>query len=154
MEKKRKEDWSEKKSFFFMAMVCAVFVIDRYTKLLSSLVEGCFVFCIKRSVNYGAAFSLLSDFAWVRVLLITIAVLVLFFTAFFYFQNKKFGHFYVGLTLLFAGTLSNLFDRVFYGYVVDFLTFSFLPVQAFNLADISNLVGVIILIYSLFENSS
>ncbi len=141
----------EIKLFFFIIIVCFVFVIDRYTKLLSNFISGCFILCIRQSINYGAAFNLFSVFGWTRVLLILIALIVLFFTAFLYFRTKEFNYFYIGLVLLFAGTLSNLFDRIYFGYVTDFLTFSFIPFPAFNIADISNLIGVIILIVFLLK---
>ncbi|UZE94228.1 MAG: signal peptidase II [Candidatus Pacearchaeota archaeon] len=141
----------EKKLFLFLITVFFIFALDRYTKLLSQFVSGCFIFCIKQSVNYGAAFSLLSGFEWTRILLIIVALLVLFFTAFFYFQDKNFNYFHIGLILLFAGTLSNLFDRIYFGYVTDFLTLSFIPIPAFNLADVSNVIGVVILIWTLIK---
>ncbi len=161
MPKKRTKTKSKKiktknnnvnKFFFFIAIVCFIFILDRYTKYLSSFIQACFIFCIKQSINYGAAFSLLNNFGWTRILLITIAVFVMFFAAFFYFQNKKFTLIDFGLSLLFAGTLSNVFDRIYYGYVIDFIGFAFWPAfPAFNLADIANLVGVIILIWAIIK---
>ena len=141
------ENLGELKLFFFIILTSFVFVLDRYTKLLSKFWKGCFIFCIDYSTNYGAAFNLLNGFGWTRAFLIFIAIGVLFFTAFFYFKSKDFNYFYIGLILLFAGTLANLFDRIYFGYVIDWITFNF-PFPAFNLADASNLTGVIILIWS------
>lgn len=50
--------------------------------------------------------------------------------------------------LVIAGALGNLYDRLRYGYVVDFLDFRVWPV--FNVADISISVGVGLIILSLF----
>ncbi len=157
--KERNRNWKGKKLFFFISLVIFVFILDRYTKLLSSLSSGLdncfFIFCIKPSVNYGAAFSLLSGFAWTRVFLIIIALFVLFFTAFVYFQKrlkfKKFNYLNLGLILLFAGTLCNLIDRIVYGFIIDFITFSFWNFPAFNLADVSNVAGVVLLIIFLIK---
>ena len=141
----------KEKLLLFLTFIATIFIIDRVTKLISQCFGGCFIFCIKYSTNYGAAFNLLSGFIWIRIFLTIIALFVLFFTAFFYFKIKKFTYVHTGLIFLFAGTLGNLVDRVFFGYVIDFLTFSFIPFPAFNLADISNLAGVIILIVYLLK---
>jgi len=142
---------NEKKFFFFITLTCFIFILDRYTKILSKFWDGCFIFCIRYSTNYGAAFNLLSGFKWTRIFLIFVAIMVMFFTAFFYFRNKDFNYFNIGLILLFAGTLANLFDRIYFGHVIDWLTFPF-PFPTFNLADVSNFFGAIILILSLLEN--
>lgn len=140
-----------KKTAFFLFLVLFIFILDRYTKFLSSFVQGCFVFCIKRSVNYGAAFGLLSQFVWAISLLVAVALIVMFLAAFFYFKIKKFNYMHIGLALLFVGTLCNFIDRLFLGYVVDFLTFSFMPVPAFNFADVANVIGALLLIISLIK---
>lgn len=54
----------------------------------------------------------------------------------------------IALTTIFSGAVGNLVDRIKHGYVVDFLQFhwqgkTFLPV--FNLADISILLGVVLM---------
>lgn len=49
-----------------------------------------------------------------------------------------------GLTLLIAGALGNLIDRLRLGYVVDFLDFHFWPV--FNVADIAVVIGAALLL--------
>ena len=139
------------KLFVAMALLFLIYAFDRYTKYISTLVSGCAFFCMKRSVNYGAAFNLLQGFEWTRILLIFVAVVVLILTAYFYFTVPRLRALHYGLIFLFAGTLCNMLDRLLYGYVVDWLSFSFLPVPAFNLADVSNVIGVIILIVVLLK---
>ena len=152
MPKATEKNNNWKKILFFISLVFAVFILDRYTKYISSFKEVCFILCIKQSKNFGAAFNLLSNFAWTRIFLIVIALIILFLTAFFYFKTKKLMLVNIGLALLFTGTLSNVFDRIFFGYVIDFITFSFFPrFPAFNIADISNLAGIIILIWALIK---
>ncbi|MGB9708263.1 MAG: signal peptidase II [Candidatus Pacearchaeota archaeon] len=139
------------KMFVAMALLFLIYALDRYTKYVSSLVSGCAFFCMKRSINYGAAFNLLQGFEWTRILLIFVTVIVLVLTAYFYCTVPRLKAFHYGLLFLFAGTLCNMIDRLLYGYVVDWLSFSFLPVPAFNIADISNVAGVIILIIVLLK---
>jgi len=140
------------KILIFLSITIIIFVLDRITKFLSSKTQDCFIFCISRSKNYGAAFSLFSQFTWTRLFLIIIALAVLFFAALFYFKTKKLTYLHIGLILLFAGTLGNMFDRLFLGYVIDFIKFSFyMRFPAFNLADVSNIAGVVLLIISLIR---
>lgn len=51
----------------------------------------------------------------------------------------------IGLWLILAGALSNLFDRLVYGYVVDFLRLW--PISYFNFADLLILAGAAWLIW-------
>lgn len=59
------------------------------------------------------------------------------------------------LSLILGGTLGNLFDRIVYGYVVDFLDFHFKDYHwpAFNIADAAITIGVIFVILSAFRSS-
>lgn len=62
----------------------------------------------------------------------------------------------IALTTILAGAVGNLVDRFNYGYVVDFIEFhiknTHLP--AFNLADGSILVGVLIMIVGTFRQEN
>ena len=51
----------------------------------------------------------------------------------------------LGMGLLIGGAIGNLIDRLKTGYVIDFIDFRVWPV--FNIADISIVVGVGIIIY-------
>lgn len=54
-----------------------------------------------------------------------------------------------GLSIVLAGAVGNLIDRIFYGYVLDFFEFRGFPV--FNVADACVTVGAtLIIIYVLF----
>ena len=55
----------------------------------------------------------------------------------------------LSLGLILAGAVGNLIDRVFLGYVIDFLDVGFWPV--FNIADSSISIGAVLLAYSLFK---
>lgn len=56
----------------------------------------------------------------------------------------------LALTTILGGALGNLIDRMRYGYVVDFLDFEMmgLKIPAFNVADLSILVGLLLMFYS------
>jgi len=85
------------------------------------------------------------------IVILVISILILIATPILFFKIKEILP-KISFILIFSGTLGNLIDRVFYGHVIDFLTFSFwqsFPV--FNFADVLNLAGVILLIITLFK---
>ena len=87
--------------------------------------------------NTGAAFGILQG---QRLLLILISIAVAIFII--YYLNN---HHYMELGLLLGGTVGNLIDRLFFGYVVDFIDIWIWP--SFNIADSFNTVAVILLIW-------
>ena len=53
--------------------------------------------------------------------------------------------------LLFSGAFANAVDRIFRGYVVDFIETSFIRFPVFNIADIAITLGtVFLMIYLIF----
>jgi signal peptidase II len=87
--------------------------------------------------NPGIAFGI--TFPLIPLLIIT--PLTLWF--FFYTQGQRTYHSSMGFALICAGALSNMLDRIFYQYVIDYLR---LITSMFNLADVYILVGVFILL--------
>lgn len=70
--------------------------------------------------------------------LIALAVLI-----FVLIKNRSKGKFLLmdGLFLVVLGGVSNLFDRIFLGYVIDFIRVFFLPFFTFNISDIMITTG-------------
>lgn len=93
--------------------------------------------------NRGAAFSILQDSRWVLVAvsLAAIAVMGRFFMKFKEFWAR------LPLTLLMAGAIGNLIDRIRQGFVVDFLHFYPFGYNfpVFNIADICVDAGAVFL---------
>jgi len=58
-------------------------------------------------------------------------------------ENRQSKSYSIALSLILAGALGNLVDRLFFGYVIDFLDFRIWPV--FNVADSAITVGAILL---------
>lgn len=94
--------------------------------------------------NTGAAFGILKN---QNLFLIIISILVI--SLIIYYLNKASEKDKLALTFIFAGTFGNLIDRVLHGFVIDFIDFHFWPV--FNIADSSNVVGALLLIYFYIE---
>lgn len=78
--------------------------------------------------------------------LIAGAVLLLFlFLCLNYAQQKKDFLSMTGISLIIFGGLSNLADRIIFGYVIDWIKIFILPFSVFNIADIMIISGAIIL---------
>ena len=98
--------------------------------------------------NSGTAFSMLSDRAPWLLIALTGALLV----ALIVYQLLRPGNSTperVGLWLLIGGGLGNLWDRLVYGRVIDFIRLDFVHFAVFNPADIFVCVGVALIALSL-----
>ena len=58
----------------------------------------------------------------------------------------------MSLSLIILGGLSNFFDRIYFGYVVDWVRVFFLPISIFNIADIMIISGILCLIFRLTKS--
>lgn len=80
------------------------------------------------------------------------AVIILLCFLFFRSWQKKDLFFMTGFSLVIFGGLSNLFDRIYFGYVVDWIRVFFLPISIFNIADIMIGGGILCLIFRLVKS--
>ena len=100
--------------------------------------------------NAGAAFSFLSDAAgWQRLLFIAIAAVA---SVWIVYLLRRYAHqrlFALALSLVLAGAIGNLIDRIRVGAVIDFLDFHALGYHwpAFNVADSAITCGAALLIW-------
>jgi len=84
--------------------------------------------------NTGAAFSALSGATW--LLSVLTALLIAAICGYLIVLQKGRGPVRAGLWMIAAGGASNLFDRLTYGFVVDFIEFDFVNFAIFNVADV------------------
>ena len=98
--------------------------------------------------NRGVAFGMFSDMRWIFVALTSIMLIVI---IFFMFKKHPDGKlFYISAGLIIGGGIGNLIDRIFYGYVIDYLSLSFFS-PVCNFADYCITAGTVALIvYILF----
>lgn len=94
--------------------------------------------------NSGAAFSLFS--AHTELLSIGTGVLLAAGVALLMSKKIKSGLLYTALTMVVAGGLGNLIDRVRLGYVIDYIDPLFVKFAVFNFADCLITVGAALLI--------
>ena len=101
--------------------------------------------------NTGAAFSIFRN----NTLFLIILSIVIIGLLFYYLSKKtylsKLENISYGLIL--GGAIGNLFDRIIYGYVIDFIDIYIFKYDypVFNIADMAIVIGVIILIIDLFR---
>lgn len=108
-------------------------------------------FSLTYAQNTGAAFSILSGNI---IFLICITIMALVFIYLFLIKNEKksFNLYLYGI--LYGGIIGNLIDRIFRGYVVDYLDFNLFGYNfpIFNFADICIVVSIgLIVILSFLE---
>ena len=119
-----------------------VFTVDKFKD--SFVVINNF-FKITPIKNFGAAFS---TFEHMNLLLITISVIILIYLLYTInnVKNTKLNALSYGLVI--GGLLGNLFDRMVFGYVRDFLSFKIWKFNfaIFNIADIGIVVGIFLLL--------
>jgi len=97
--------------------------------------------------NTGSAFGLFKGFNLIFILFSIIVIAVIFYYLKKIKENEKLLQFAVGLIL--GGTIGNLIDRIFYGFVIDFIDFRIWPV--FNIADSAVTISVVFLIILLWR---
>lgn len=96
--------------------------------------------------NDGAAFSILEG-KTIFFIIITIIVLI---GIIYYIKNKNFKKIdYIIYGMLIGGIIGNLIDRIIYGNVTDFISFTIFnkPMPIFNLADTFICIGCILMIW-------
>lgn len=97
--------------------------------------------------NTGAAWSILEGN---RIFLIIVSIIAIALVYFFMIKDKKIEKIEeIGYGILLGGIVGNLIDRTIFGYVIDFLHFTFGNYQfpVFNIADIGIVIGTFIIVF-------
>ena len=149
------------KTFYInLIIVLLIFILDRFAKIyviyLDKLNSGSEIFSSKflniyLIWNEGIAFGLFSldenfFYNYLTIFIFVIVVLILFWII------KSKGIQKYALSMIFGGALGNLFDRIFYQAVPDFIDLHINNFHwfIFNIADIFITIGVFIMILSEF----
>ena len=103
--------------------------------------------------NTGGAFSILNNATW--LLSIVSIIFCIGVVVYFIKVKPKEKNICLALSMMFAGALGNAIDRIFRGFVVDFIKTSFINFPVFNVADIAITVGAVILVSKMvfFDNT-
>ncbi len=152
-----------------LLIAVSVFVLDRITKVLiernvsvwesKNIIPG--FFDIVHAKNRGAAFGIFSEgHSELRTfLLIGVSLGVLLFISMLLLRPTRAGFAankltMVGLSLVMGGAIGNIYDRIAYGMVTDFLEFYIgeYHFAAFNVADSAITIGAGLLLLDMWRN--
>ena len=97
--------------------------------------------------NTGMAFGMLKDHRWVFMVFSTIAIVALIIYLFRFRPESRWMQ--VSMAMIIGGGIGNMIDRVFLGYVVDFIDVTLINFAVFNIADSFVCVGAGIMILCL-----
>jgi len=153
-----KKSLKKKIKYSFMArtwvVATAVFLADFFTKgylraqlPFQSIPVIKNIFHITLVFNQGAAFGILQKST--SFLIYASIVFILIFFILIKKENKKSKLFLVACGLIVGGALSNLWDRLHLGYVVDYIDFRIWPV--FNISDACITIGVSLLLWESYR---
>lgn len=151
---------SLKKKFFLfldLLMIAGLIALDQYTKRWAkvylkdkpayNLING--ILELNYLENQGAAFGMLPN---QKVFFIFVATVILFVVGYVLLKvpdQKKYTILHFLFSLIVAGSIGNMIDRVRYDYVVDFIYFVRMNFPIFNVADIYATVSAIVLLFLL-----
>lgn len=139
-----------------------IFALDIATKYIatSHLKEGESASFLPGFMNFVVVFNngaAWNSFAGEQILLIILTIIIIgLFLAYYTVRyvkaklpmSKLFG---IAVGLIAGGCFGNLYDRIGFGYVRDFLNFQFMKFPVFNVADMALTFGIIVLvIYFIF----
>ena len=146
-----------KTKLYFVSLSIFIVLIDQLTKYLMFYNKKLFVnkdfllFKLDFVINYGAAFNILNGR---RVFLSLISIIFSILLIYLIFRKNTLNSFELySYSFILGGTIGNGIDRIFKGFVVDFINLNTINFPVFNIADLSINIGFIILFYNIFKNN-
>lgn len=137
-------------TIFFILDQISKSIISTFLSLNENIVIIKNFFSINYINNKGASWGILSNARILLIVLSIICIIILFRYMNTFKINKKN---ILAFGMILGGILGNLSDRIFFGYVIDFLNFKIINYNfpVFNLADTFIVVGVILLITAIIK---
>lgn len=126
------------------------YILINKENLPNNIINGVlnFTYCENRGIAFGIGQGGAKIFALMTLLMIIVALIYI---AFKFNKLKDLTVF--GIALVISGGIGNLIDRLFRGYVIDYIDFTeIVDFPIFNFADICIVVGVIIIGISYLKN--
>lgn len=138
----------------FAGLFIILIVLDQYTKYIAiaylkgkdsiNIIKG--VLELHYLENKGAAFGMLQGQKIFIMFIGIVFLAVLIFCLVKLPNHKKYNKLYIILSVMTAGAIGNMIDRIKLDYVVDFIYFSLIDFPIFNVADIYVTLSVIALV--------
>jgi len=142
---------------YFLSLSLFIVLIDQFTKYLMFYNKKLFInkdfllFKLDFVKNYGAAFNI---FSGSRIFLSLISILFSILLIYFIFRKNTLNSFDLySYSFILGGTIGNGIDRIYKGFVVDFINLNIINFPVFNIADISINIGFIFILYNIFKNN-
>ena len=142
---------------YFLSLSIFIIFIDQFTKNLmfynykNILKKDFLIFKLDFVKNYGAAFNI---FSGNRIFLSCISIIFSILLTYFILRKNSLNLYDLfAYSFILGGTIGNGLDRIFRGYVIDFININMINFPVFNIADISINIGFIFLFYSIFKNN-
>ena len=146
-----------KTKLYFVSLSIFIVLIDQFTKYLMFynkklfINKGFLLFKLDFVKIYGAAFNI---FSGSRVFLSLISIFFSILLIYLIFRKNTLNLFDLySYSFILGGTIGNGIDRIYKGFVVDFINLNIINFPVFNIADISINIGFIILLYNIFKNN-
>ena len=146
-----------KTKLYFVSLSIFIVLIDQFTKYLMLYNKKLFInkdfllFKLDFVKNYGAAFNI---FSGSRVFLSLISIIFSILLIYLIVRKKNFKPIDLySYSFILGGTIGNGIDRIYRGFVVDFINLNIINFPVFNIADMSINIGFIILLYKIFKNN-
>ena len=105
-----------------------------------------YIFNITYLTNTGAAFGVLKDHRWIFIIASIAAIIGITAVLIYLLRRKEFFVLQIAFALMLSGGIGNMIDRIYLGYVIDFLEFDFVNFAIFNIADSCITIGCAICI--------
>ena len=146
-----------KTKLYFVSLSIFIVLIDQFTKYLMLYNKKIFInkdfllFKLDFVKNYGAAFNI---FSGSRIFLSLISILFSILLIYLIFRKNTLNSLDLySYSFILGGTIGNGIDRIYKGFVVDFINLNIINFPVFNIADISINIGFIFLLYNIFKNN-
>jgi len=146
-----------KTKLYFVSLSIFIVLIDQFTKYLMFYNKKLFInkdfllFKLDFLKNYGAAFNI---FSGSRIFLSLISIIFSILLIYLIFRKYTLNSFDLySYSFILGGTIGNGVDRVYRGFVVDFINLNIINFPVFNIADISINIGFFFLLYNIFKNN-
>ncbi|MDR3290478.1 MAG: signal peptidase II [Rickettsiales bacterium] len=164
MQKKLKIQFFKNKKYFFIgfAIIFTIFVIDIWSKRIAfakvdefsvktggiyDYIQMTYFFNIVKVINTGVSFGMFNGIVYGQIILSIITSILIGFLFYLSWQSGDKFLIYTYSAII-GGGIGNLYDRIIYGGVFDFLDFHIKQYHwpAFNIADSVVCVGVFLLL--------
>ena len=142
---------------YFLSLSIFIVLIDQFTKYLMFYNKNIFInkdfllFKLDFVKNYGAAFNI---FSGSRIFLSLISILFSILLIYLILRKNTLNTLDLySFSFILGGTIGNGVDRIYRGFVVDFINLNIINFPVFNIADVSINIGFIFLLYNIFKSN-